>query len=83
MYATVTMSYANGHKCLHEQKHGLTNDSGRALPTLWCAECVGKGAYIEVWRGYQKTKLPHGLGYATVVQEWHEEHLAVRPPGES
>lgn len=83
VYATVTMSYANGYRCLHAQKHHITNETGRALPTLWAAECVGKGPYSELWRGFQRTKLPHGLGVTTCIQEWYVEHIDMRPPLES
>lgn len=40
---------------------------------------MGKGQNQELWRGYQHTKLPHGLGYITCIQKWHIEDLALRP----
>lgn len=81
VHATVTMSYTNnGHQCLDAQTHHEKNETGKALPTLWDAVCVGKGPYDELWRGYQKAKLPHGLGFTTVIQEWHVEHIDIRPP---
>lgn len=80
VYSVVTMSYADGHRCLHAQKHDVTNQEGKVLLPLWDAVCVGKGPYDELWRGYQRAKLPHGLGYATVIQEWYIEHLAMRAP---
>lgn len=83
IYAVVTMSYADGHRCLHARKHDVTNEQGRVLQPLWDAVCVGKGPYDELWRGYQRAKLPHGLGYATVIQEWYVEHMDMRPPHES
>lgn len=75
----------NGHTYLVAQRHGYTNEAGKLLPPLWDAQCVGKGQNQEAWRGYQRTKLPHGLGYATCIQEWHIEDLALQPPpdGES
>lgn len=74
------MFYAGPHRCLHSQKHDVTNEHGSALQPLWDAVCVGKGPYDELWRGYQRAKLPHGLGYATVIQEWYVEHVDMRPP---
>lgn len=81
VFGQVTMFYAGqGHTCLQAQRHGCTNETGKLLAPLWDAQCVAKGGDSEVWRGYQRAKLPHGLGYTTCVQEWYIEHLAMHPP---
>ncbi|WP_373991911.1 hypothetical protein [Duganella sp. BuS-21] len=83
VFGEVTMSYGNGHMRLDARRHGYTNESGKMLAPLWDAVCVGKGPRDELWRGYQRAKLPHGLGFTTVVQEWHIEHVDMRPPQDS
>lgn len=76
----VQMFYHGTHARLTANKHHITNENGTLLEALWDPVCTDKGPYHESWRGYQRAKLPHGLGYTTVVQEWHIEHLAMRPP---
>lgn len=86
VFGEITMFHTGtGHTRLEARRHGFTNEAGKLLAPLWDAQCVGKGDNQEVWRGYQRTKLPHGLGYTTCIQEWHVEDLALRPPpdGES
>jgi hypothetical protein len=83
VYGEVTMMSSDGHLRLDVTPHGNTRSDAKLLPSLWDAVCVGKGPWDEMWRGYQKAKLPHGLGYTTVIQEWHIEHIDMRPPQES
>ncbi|MYM31473.1 hypothetical protein GTP58_24370 [Duganella sp. CY15W] len=80
VFGEVTMAYGNGHKHLNVCRHGYTNESKNVLMPLWDAVCIGKGPRDELWRGYQRAKLPHGLGITTVVQEWHIEHISLYPP---
>ena len=82
VFGEVTMSYIGAHLRLNVQRHGYTNESGKVLSPLWNAVCVGKGPRDELWRGYQRAKLPHGLGFATVIQEWYIEHVSMAPPQE-
>jgi hypothetical protein len=82
VYGQVTMNNTGGHLRLEVTLHGNTTPEARLLLPLWDAVCVGKGPWDELWRGYQKAKLPHGLGYTTVIQEWHVVHIDMRPPVE-
>jgi hypothetical protein len=76
------MVHGDGHTRLIAKMHGNTSVDSQILTPLWDPVCTGKGSYSEAWRGYQRAKLPHGLGYATVIQEWYVEHLDMRPPTE-
>jgi hypothetical protein len=81
-FGYIQMIYSGTHARLNANRHGTTNADMNLLESLWDPICVDKGPYHERWRGYQRAKLPHGLGYTTVVQEWYIEHVAMRPPVE-
>ena len=83
VFGEITMFHSHGgHTRLEVQRHGYTNEAGKLLAPLWDAKCIGKGNNQELWRGYQRTKLPHGLGYTTCIQEWHVEDIALHPPAD-
>lgn len=83
VFGEVTMYNVGGHQRLDARAHGNTTAEARLLQPLWDPVCLAKGPRDEQWRGYQRAKLPHGLGITTVVQEWHIEHIDMRPPVES
>lgn len=70
---------SGAHIRMDLQAWGVTNQSGKLLPSLWDARCITWQSGKMIWQGFQQDPSSNSQAAAAYFQEWRVELLGEYP----